>query len=56
MQGENQGQAIEALKDNYTELEGDLEGCKEELNDLYTIFNDILEGKLPNFIRVSCIL
>lgn len=35
----HRGQAIESLKNKYTELEGDLEGCQEELGDLYTIFN-----------------
>jgi len=39
LEDENQGEAIEVLKDNYTDLEGDLEGCKGELNDLYTIFD-----------------
>ena len=33
MEDENQGESIEALKENYSELEGDLEGSKGELND-----------------------
>ena len=39
LENENEGQAIDSLKNKHAELKGDLEGCHEELEDLYTIFN-----------------
>jgi hypothetical protein len=39
LEGENEGQAINALKVIHTELKTDLEGCQGELDDLYNIFN-----------------
>ncbi|MBU3102431.1 hypothetical protein KPL44_24695, partial [Clostridium sp. DSM 17811] len=50
MEAENQGEAIEALKENYSELEGDLEGCQEELNDLYIIFDGYI-SEMQDIIR-----
>jgi len=50
LEAENQGEAIEALKENYSELEGDLEGCQEELNDLYTIFDGYI-NEMQDIIR-----
>ena len=39
LENENEGQAIDSLKNKHEELKGDLEGCHGELLDLYTIFN-----------------
>ena len=50
LQSENQGEAIEALKENYSELEGDLEGCQEELNDLYIVFDGYI-NEMQDIIR-----
>ena len=50
LEAENQGKAIEALKGNYSELEGDLEGCQEELNDLYTVFDGYI-NEMQDIIR-----
>jgi len=50
LEAENQGEAIEALKENYSELEGNLEGCQEELNDLYTIFDGYI-NEMQDIIR-----
>ncbi|MEF2115455.1 hypothetical protein, partial [Clostridium frigoriphilum] len=50
LQNENKGEAIEALKENYSELKGDIEGCQEELNDLYTIFDGYI-NEMQDIIR-----
>lgn len=39
LEGENDGQAITALRNKYNDLNSQIDSCKEEINDLYNIFN-----------------
>lgn len=47
---ENEGQAVNQLKGNYDEIKGDLEGCHEEVDDLYTIFDGYISD-MQDIIR-----
>lgn len=42
LENENDGEAVNALKNKYKEIKGQLDSCHEEVSDLYDIFNNYI--------------